>query len=101
MMSAQTSRTGRWVEGSPGAVTPAIPGPMPDLVGVSPLVIQQILALDPAGEVVTQAGCHNLPQIGHLALGRRLHLGVYKDPSLGAHSIDCRETQCEDGRQWQ
>lgn len=53
----------------------------------------QVLALDPAGQVVTQAGRHDLPQVGHLALGRRLHLGVHEEPSLRTHGIDCGESR--------
>ena len=66
----------------------AIPGPVANLVGVLPLVVYQVLALDFAGQVVTQAGCHNLPQVGHLVLVRRLHLRVHEEPGLRAHGVD-------------
>lgn len=70
----------------------ALPAPA-NLVGVLPRVVQQVLALHPAGQVVTQAGRHDLPQVGHLALRRRLHLGVHEEPGLRAHGIDCKESQ--------
>lgn len=66
--------------------------PGTNLVGVPPLVVQQILTLDPAGQAVAQAGRHDLPQVGHLALGRRLHLGVHEEPGLRAHSVDWGES---------
>lgn len=81
--------------GGPGAATALLPVPEPvsNLVGVLPLVVQQVLTLDPAGQVVTQAGRHDLPQVGHLALGRRLHLGVHEEPGLGAHGVDWGQTE--------
>lgn len=60
----------------------------PHLVGIPPLVLQQLLALDPAGQVVPQAGRHDLSQVGYLALGGRLHLGIHEELSLWAHGID-------------
>lgn len=64
--------------------------PMSHLVGILPLGVQQVLTLNPAGQVVTQTSCHDLPQVGHLALSRRLHFGVQEKPSLGAHCVDCK-----------
>lgn len=63
--------------------------PMSHLVGILPLGVQQVLTLNPAGQVVTQTSCHDLPQVGHLALSRRLHFGVQEKPGLRAHGIDC------------
>lgn len=79
--------------GALGTVAASLSGPKlaTNLVGVPPLVVQQILALDPAGQVVAQTGHHDLPQVSHLALGRRLHLGVHEEPSFGAHGVDCGE----------
>lgn len=65
--------------------------PMSYLVGILPLGVQQVLTLNPAGQVVTQTSCHDLPQVSHLALSRRLHFGVQEKPSLGAHCDDCKE----------
>lgn len=65
--------------------------PMSYLVGVLPLGVQQVLTLNPAGQVVTQTSCHDLPQVCHLALCRRLHFGVQEKPSFRAHCIHCEE----------
>ena len=66
----------------------ANPEPAANLVGVLPFVIHQVLTLDFTGQMVTQAGCHNLPQVGHLVLIRWLHLRVHEEPSLRAHGVD-------------
>lgn len=65
------------------------------LVSVPPLGVQQVLVLNPAGQVVTQAGCHDLLQVGHLALSRWLHFGVQEEPSLRTHCVDWEEGEKE------
>lgn len=45
--------------------------------------------------MVTQASCHDLPQIGHLAFSRWLHFGVQEEPGLRAHCVDWEEGEEE------
>lgn len=73
---------------------------MSHLVGIPPLGVQQVLTLNPAGQVVTQASCHDLPQVGHLALCRWLHFGVKEEPRLRAHCVDWKEDEKEVWEVW-
>lgn len=69
--------------GALGMTAPlAIPEPAANLVGVLPLVVHQVLALDFAGQV-TQAGLSQSGrEVGHLVLVRWLHLRVHEKPGL-------------------
>lgn len=91
-MLQQTADFTGSLAGCPRGYGPVTKGrPMSHLVGILPLGIQQVLTLNPAGQVVTQTSCHDLPQVDHLALSRRLHFGVQEKPSLRAHCIYCKE----------
>lgn len=63
------------------------------LVGIFPLVIQELLCLNLPGNVIPQPCQHDLPQVGHLSFCRGLHLWVNEEPGIRAHRVHCGENR--------